>query len=186
MRKIDPKKLEAIKEAVYYLNENVGLSNLTTAQVAKEAQVSPGTIYLHFQTKTDLLSRLYEEAKAELHEGLAEAVKPDAPLETQVREALLFSVKQYQAHPEQANLVARLWTNPEMLDQEAIDYGQKSNPTLARIFNEIQASPAFIDASPATIELFLTLPTMAVQQNSKFNQDDVQQVIDLAIKSIKK
>lgn len=70
MRTKDENKIKAIKDAVIALCEADGFTNLTTAKVAKRAGVSPATIYLYYQDKTDLLSRLYEEVKDDLHKAL--------------------------------------------------------------------------------------------------------------------
>src|SRR5699024_7513431 len=74
MRKIDKNKQRAIKQAVFDLSQSEGLFNMTTAKIAKTAGVSPATIYLYYQDKTDLLSRIYEEVKTNLHDGLDKVI----------------------------------------------------------------------------------------------------------------
>ncbi|MBY6113813.1 TetR/AcrR family transcriptional regulator [Mameliella alba] len=44
-----------------------GFAALSVADVVKRAQVSAGTIYVHFENKTDMLQQVYMELKEEFH-----------------------------------------------------------------------------------------------------------------------
>ncbi|MCI1136590.1 TetR/AcrR family transcriptional regulator [Enterococcus gallinarum] len=61
---------------------------MTTAKIAKNAGVSPATIYLYYQDKTDLLSRLYEEVKTNLHDGLEKVINKDSSLDEQIQQMI--------------------------------------------------------------------------------------------------
>lgn len=81
------------------LSQSIGLSNMTTAKIAKNAGVSPATIYLHYQDKTDLLSRLYEEVKTNLHVRLDTAVDQQQSLDVQIKQFISYTVSQYRKFP---------------------------------------------------------------------------------------
>lgn len=53
-------KREAILEATIRVLRNRGLSGLKVEEVAREAEVGKGTVYLYFQDKQDLLKALIE------------------------------------------------------------------------------------------------------------------------------
>jgi AcrR family transcriptional regulator len=63
MRLRDEKKYESICEAAVDLINSVGFSNTSISKIAKRAGVSPATIYVYFDNKDDLLSKLYLRLK---------------------------------------------------------------------------------------------------------------------------
>ena len=58
-----------------------GFFNATIAQIAREAGVADGTIYLYFKSKDELLFTLFDEKMSELLEEMKRALaeEPDAP-----------------------------------------------------------------------------------------------------------
>lgn len=187
MRTKDLKKKEAIKSAVIDLCINDGLTNLTTAKVAKVAGVSPATIYLYYKDKLDLLSRLYEEVKDELHQGLAEYLSTaDGNLEQSLRRLMQFSIQQVKRLPRESKFVSLLWMNQELLDQQAIESGHENSKVVTRIYNKVQADPCFEHVSFVTYEALLAIPTQLLQQHPQISSQQLQQSINLVIKAIKK
>ena len=61
-------KQNAILEAATRVIGTHGLSE-PTAMIAKEAGVSNGSLFAYFETKADLLNRLYVDLKAEMAAG---------------------------------------------------------------------------------------------------------------------
>lgn len=186
MRKIDTQKIQNIRQSVLDLNERYGLSNLTTARIAKNAGVSPATIYLHYQNKTDLLSRLYEEVKSHLHNGLAEAIDLTSSLDNQIRQALAFSVDQYHRYPKEYRFMSSLWSNPEMLDAHAIQMGNTMAGPLQDLFTRINADDHYATTSPAILASFLAIPSILLRQGTDLNEQNLQQTSDMILKAIQK
>ncbi|WP_125710420.1 TetR/AcrR family transcriptional regulator [Lacticaseibacillus porcinae] len=188
MRTKDENKVKAIKEAVIALCQKDGFTNLTTAKVAKRAGVSPATIYLNYEDKTDMLSRLYEEVKADLHKGLAGVIAAAGDsVEAQIRAMLHYSIEQVQAHPQESHFVSALWTNQELLDDAARAYGQTAAGPLVKLYQRIEDSPEFIDAPEVIVASIATLPTL-VLQTATTSVDDatIAQTIDLVVKALKR
>lgn len=188
MRTKDENKIKAIKEAVIALCEADGFTNLTTAKVAKRAGVSPATIYLYYQDKTDLLSRLYEEVKDDLHKGLAGAIAAAGDdVEAQVRAMLRYSITQTQQYPKESHFVSALWTNQELLDDAARAYGQTAAGPLVKLYQQIAASPDFIDAPEVIVASFATVPQLVLQTaNESVDASVIEQTIDIVIKALKR
>lgn len=56
-----------LRNAVVFEAVEKGFAALSVADVVKHAQVSAGTIYVHFENKTDMLQQVYMELKEEFH-----------------------------------------------------------------------------------------------------------------------
>jgi AcrR family transcriptional regulator len=63
MRSQDLKKKEAIFEATIKLVNEIGFAAASVAKIAKQASVSPATIYIYYKNKEDLLVSIYVEIK---------------------------------------------------------------------------------------------------------------------------
>ncbi|WP_373044456.1 TetR/AcrR family transcriptional regulator [Vulgatibacter sp.] len=72
----DPKgdKRERILEAAVRVFASKSFYTATVAEIAREAGVADGTIYLYFKNKDDLLICLFEERMGEINEGMHQAV----------------------------------------------------------------------------------------------------------------
>src|SRR6202046_2578384 len=76
-------KRNAILKAATRLIGTHGLS-APTAMIAKEAGVSNGSLFAYFETKADLLNRLYVGLKAEMAGGALEWVPAKSDIRTQM------------------------------------------------------------------------------------------------------
>lgn len=69
MRMRDDKKQEALIQATITVVNSIGLASSSVAKIAKEAGVSPATLYIYYKNKEDLLLSTYTEVKLSM--GLA-------------------------------------------------------------------------------------------------------------------
>lgn len=78
MRIKDDKKRDAIYLAAIALVNQHGLAGTSMSMIAKVANVSPATLYIHFENKEDMLNKLYlmvkEAASGPLLEGIEEGM----------------------------------------------------------------------------------------------------------------
>jgi len=70
MRIKDEVKQEAIIKATIKLVNKIGFVSSSVAKIAKEANVSPATIYIYYKNKEDLLVSTYIDIKLKLSEAL--------------------------------------------------------------------------------------------------------------------
>ncbi len=77
MRKKDDRKAEAISNATQKIICEHGLDRASVANIAKEANVSPATIYLYFNDKSDLLSKVFLAEKQAILDTLTVALSPE-------------------------------------------------------------------------------------------------------------
>jgi AcrR family transcriptional regulator len=59
-------KVEKIKTAVLKTVGEIGVAGLTMKKIALEAEISPGTLYLYYTSKDQMINKLYLELKKEL------------------------------------------------------------------------------------------------------------------------
>src|ERR1700733_7654294 len=76
-------KQNAIMEAATRVIGTHGLS-APTAMIAKEAGVSNGSLFSYFETKADLLNRLYVDLKAEMAAGALDGIPTETDIRTQM------------------------------------------------------------------------------------------------------
>jgi len=58
VRKLSPEKREQILNAALKLFASKGVQSTSTAEIAREAGIAAGTLFLYFQTKLDLINEL--------------------------------------------------------------------------------------------------------------------------------
>ena len=82
MLKPQADKREKILYAAIKVFAKYGFYNSTVSQIAKEAGVADGTIYIYFKSKDDILIKAFEEAMAVILSTLEEKLKDvDDPVE---------------------------------------------------------------------------------------------------------
>ncbi len=70
MRKKDFHKQEAIIAAAIQVVNQIGFAAASVAKIAKEAEVSPATIYIYYENKEELLKSTYIEIKRRMGEEI--------------------------------------------------------------------------------------------------------------------
>ena len=60
MRTRDPEKQKKIKEATVRLILREGINGASVAKIAREAEVSPATIYVYYDSKESMLSEIFQ------------------------------------------------------------------------------------------------------------------------------
>ncbi|WP_300667242.1 TetR/AcrR family transcriptional regulator [Desulfoluna sp.] len=77
MRPKDESKREAILNSAMVLINTYGLAHTSMSKIAREAGVSPATIYIYFENKDHLLITLYVEVKREMSRAILDSLDDD-------------------------------------------------------------------------------------------------------------
>src|SRR5216110_1881846 len=98
----DPDKPQAIIDAAIRVFARNGYYNSRVSDIAREAGIASGTIYLYFKTKDDILVRLFRHKMAEFVSALRKQIagEPDAP--AKLRRLVRVHFETLQAHPDVA------------------------------------------------------------------------------------
>ncbi len=107
-----------------------------TATIAKEAEVSNGSLFTYFETKADLFNQLYVELKTEM----ASAAVDGLPIDGDVREQMLHIwthwLRWATAYPEKRRTLALLGVS----DDIAFESHQAAGKAMADIANILERS----------------------------------------------
>ena len=76
MRNKDFDKQNRIKEAMIQLILREGIDGTSMSKIAKEAGVSPATIYVYYESKEDMLSEVFQEYAKKSYDYLMERIRP--------------------------------------------------------------------------------------------------------------
>jgi len=81
MRTKDDNKQEALFLATIKLVNEIGFAASSVSKIAKEAGVSPATLYVYFKNKEDLLVSTYIEIKKSMGAAILEGFDEELPLQ---------------------------------------------------------------------------------------------------------
>ncbi len=77
MRRKDEEKRENIKQAVMKLILEQGFHGASISKIAREANVSPATLYIYYQSKEEMLKDIYQEYADQIYAHLLENIHQD-------------------------------------------------------------------------------------------------------------
>ena len=100
MRTRDQKKYDAIVNASIDLTNKLGFSGISISKIAKEANVSPATIYIYFENKEDLLTVIYRDIREKAGESVLTNINTNMSIQEQFNAIWFNSFSFYLKHPE--------------------------------------------------------------------------------------
>lgn len=78
-------RIRSIQEATMRVISRKGMAAATMQEIAEEAGVAKGTIYLYFRDRDELVEKTFESAMHELMLEIDEALDKDLPFEQKIR-----------------------------------------------------------------------------------------------------
>jgi AcrR family transcriptional regulator len=78
-------RIRSIQEATMRVISRKGMAAATMQEIAEEAGVAKGTIYLYFRDRDELVEKTFESAMQELMGQIDEALAKDVPFEQRMR-----------------------------------------------------------------------------------------------------
>jgi TetR/AcrR family fatty acid metabolism transcriptional regulator len=101
----DPEKPQQIVEAAVRVFARKGYFNARVSDVAREAGIAAGTIYLYFRTKEDILITLFREKMAAFVSSLRAAIADEPDAVAKVRRLVQLHFRMLEANPDLAEVV---------------------------------------------------------------------------------
>ncbi len=193
--KIGSDKYQKIIQAATKVFAERGFYNSKVADVAKEAQVADGTIYLYFKNKDDLLISIFEESidtfTAEVERSLAQAKDPIEKL----RRFITLHLELVRQNQDTAQVLQiELRQSSKFMKEYAASKFRDYLGIISRILIEGQEQGVFKKEFNATIvkrALFGAIDEMALEwvlmRKKKYTMEEVaQQLCQLVIEGIKR
>jgi AcrR family transcriptional regulator len=78
-------RVQSIQEAAIRVISRKGMASATMQEIAEEAGVAKGTIYLYFRDRDELVEKTFETAIGELHKRIDAALESDGPFAQRLR-----------------------------------------------------------------------------------------------------
>jgi TetR/AcrR family fatty acid metabolism transcriptional regulator len=101
----DPDKPQHIIDAAIRVFARKGYFNSRVSDIAREAGIAAGTIYLYFDTKEDILITLFREKMAEFVSTLWRAIAEERDAVAKVRRLVQLHFQMLEQHPDLAEVV---------------------------------------------------------------------------------
>ena len=81
-------RVQSIQDATMRVIARKGMAAATMQEIAEEAGVAKGTIYLYFRDRDELVEKTFENAMTQLHARVDAALDADLPFEQKLRAML--------------------------------------------------------------------------------------------------
>ncbi len=161
-------KRRALLKATLQLVNNGGIQGASMAKIAKEATISPATIYLFFDSKQELLNQLYLSVKSSFTQAAFSTLLPNDTVPKQF-ETIWHNMALYKlAHPEEASFLSQCDNTP-MIDSKTRQEGLRYLAPLFDLWKAGIRSGIIKEYSPYLLYAHTIYP-MAFLMNTHNNQ----------------
>src|SRR5205814_6302626 len=101
----DPDKPQQIVDAAVRVFARYGFYNSRVSDIAREAGIASGTIYLYFKTKDEILVTLFREKMAGFVSALRKEIAGEPGAPAKLRRLVRLHFETLEAHPDMAEVV---------------------------------------------------------------------------------
>lgn len=189
MRIKDNLKQEALFEATVKLVNEIGFAASSVSKIAKEAGISPATIYIYYRNKEDLLVSTYVDIKQNMGKAVLENFDDSLPIRDIVQNLWLQIFSYVSTHPAYFQYAEQFSNSPycSLVDKQKIE-GYFA-PMIQVIQKGIEQK-IIKDVSFDMITAFIFYPIMALSnpricQDFEVSDENVETAFSLAWDAIK-
>lgn len=187
MRNQDPKKRDAVTQSALRLITRLGFDGVSIAKIAKDAGVSPATIYIYFESKEDMLNQLYIQAKKELAELVLSDLDQQQAPEQVIKDLLRRHWLGFSQHAEKFAFLEQFTNSPHITrfsSEEGSGYFKPMQDLIARLRDQGALKPL-----PTGILLTLAVAPLIRLSKQQAGQTleprELEQVIQILWESVK-
>lgn len=181
MRRKDDEKQKSIKEAVIKLILQEGFHGASISKIAKEAGVSPATVYIYYENKEAMLQDIYREYSEEVFDYLIDKLNNcndgEQIIEILVREYYLY----IKDNSEVFHFVDQFSSCPALAKQCSERSGIN---ILNNFFDEMKRNRIFKDFRNENLRAILFYPTKSIVMNSCVENAEKSELLNELIKII--
>ena len=123
MRTKDDEKEAALFEATVKLVNEIGFASSSVSKIAREASVSPATIYVYYKNKEDLLVSTYIDIKLDLSKALLRDFNENLPIRDILRNVWFNMFEYISNNLEYYKFVEQFSNSPysTLIDRQAVE-----------------------------------------------------------------
>jgi AcrR family transcriptional regulator len=189
MRNKDENKQEAVIEATIKLVNEIGFVSSSVAKIAKEAGVSPATIYVYYENKEDLLSSTYLAIKKKLSEYMLDGFDKSLPVRD-ILETLWKNTFKYVKNNAQQFIFAEQFSNSPYSDLVNKDEVEGYFLPLISVLQEGVEKKILKDVHPEILATFIFYPVITLSnkrlcKNIVISDELIEQSFQMAWDAIK-
>lgn len=189
MRTKDEEKREALLEATVKTVNEVGFVAAAVSKIAKEAKVSPATLYIYFDNKEDLLVSTYIEIKKNFSSAILKDFDADQPIRDILRSVWLSMYKYISNNSEHFRFTEQFANSPyhTLINKEAVErYFTPIIEVLQRGIDEkILKNVEFDILSAFMFYPIIALSSPRMCSNLELNEENIETAFTLAWDAIK-
>lgn len=188
MRKIDEAKRDSITKAVFQITYDEGITNLSIAKIARQVGVSKATMYVYYDDKTDMLSKIFLGVKQLMDAGLDDKLRVDLGFRQRAKGAIEHFATSFVKYPYEANFMRAIMANPDLVAPGIIEQSQQMVKPLYDLFTEGVKHKYWItdDIEILTSILFAPIEQfteMYFRKGQPVPQDKLMQLIEILIEN---
>ncbi len=181
MRRKDDKKQQNIKQAVIKLILAEGFQGASISKIAKEAGVSPATVYVYYDSKDAMLHDIYREYYDEVYTYLYSRVRTEMSgeqfIETLVRAYYTYIID----YGEEFYFVEQFSSCPALVKCCNVIDGRSK---ISLLFDDLKAKQVIKDVDNASISAILFNPVKSIAVRYHNSEDTTDPMLKDLIKMI--
>lgn len=181
MRKKDDQKQENIKRAVIKLILEEGFHGTSISKIAKEAEVSPATVYVYYKNKDIMLHEIYFEYSEEILNHLLNKVS-EHMTGLELIDTLIKSYYNYIKDNKEIFLFVEQFSSCPALTNSC--KAQKSTKDFDNLLDKIKKNKIIKDYSNNTIISLIFSPVKSICMNKCIGIDKKLKLLEELIKII--
>ena len=191
-------RIQSIQEATMRVIARKGMAAATMQEIAEEAGVAKGTIYLYFRDRDELVEKTFESAMAHLMTQIDAALDADVPFERKIRDVISAQLSFFRQNREFFRLYLSL-RMPEGTPERQRRQKRTCQPQyrvrvqkFATVLNEAMKRGELRHMDPYRLALFIIEGSTAVilerltEDSSPVEDADVELVAGLILDGVRK
>ncbi|WP_289024630.1 TetR/AcrR family transcriptional regulator [uncultured Salegentibacter sp.] len=181
-------KRDALVKATIRLVNNNGFHATPMSKIAKMAEVSPGTIYLYFKNKQDLVNQVYIEVKAAFSEFAFKDYKEDLTVKEGFKN-IWKNIAEFKLKEIEEAMFLSQCDNTPIIDEPSRQEGLKHLQPLLDLLERGQKEGIIKPVSPYMLYAFSIYPIaffMNMQERAifKLTRENIEEAYEMAWNSI--
>lgn len=186
MRKKDDKKIEAVKKTVIKLIRDYGFHGISMAKIAKEAEVSPATIYIYYENKSIMIHEIYHELRTERHNYLHKNVTSEMNAKVALKNIYKSYYNYIINHGDEFYFIKQFSSCPCLYDEI---HTQQYSVKLDSLLNKFKENREVKDLNNKIIVAILFSPIESIAEDFlvggvEFSEEEIDKMFELVWKSI--